>query len=141
MCSVTQLSLILYLQVKFDLLAGTPMFSFIEREKAEGYLSSFTTTKDQVIPLKNPLSSENDTMRTSLIPGLLKTVSSNLSKGQKPLKLFEIGSVYYTDSQGNQNEKKVLTTLFWPFYSYAQQFIRIGYNYLLLAENLHLFGK
>jgi len=86
-------------------------FSFIEREKAEGYLSSFATTEDQVIPLKNPLSSESDTMRTSLIPGLLKTVSSNLSKGQKPLKLFEIGSVYYSDLQGHQKEKKVLTAL------------------------------
>ena len=89
----------------------TVHFSFIERGQAEGYLSSFAATEDNVIPLKNPLSSENDTMRTSLIPGLLKTISSNLSKGQKPLKLFEIGSVYYSDSKGNRIEKKVLTTL------------------------------
>ena len=60
----------------------TVHFSFVEREKAEGYLSSFATTRDKVIPLKNPLSSENDTMRTSLIPGLLKTISNNMSKGQ-----------------------------------------------------------
>ena len=87
----------------------TVHFSFVEREKAEGYLSSFATTRDKVIPLKNPLSSENDTMRTSLIPGLLKTISNNMSKGQKPLKLFEIGSVYFCDSQGNRIEKTVLT--------------------------------
>jgi phenylalanyl-tRNA synthetase beta chain len=87
----------------------TVHFSFIEREQAEGYLSSFASTKDKVIPLKNPLSSENDTMRTSLIPGLLKTIQNNLSKGQKPLKLFEIGSVYFLDSQGKRVEKTVLT--------------------------------
>jgi len=87
----------------------TVHFSFIEREQAEGYLPSFAKGEDKVIPLKNPLSSENDTMRTSLLPGLLKTISNNLSKGQKPLKLFEIGSVYFSDSQGNRIEKTVLT--------------------------------
>lgn len=87
----------------------TVHFSFVEREQAEGYLPSFAKGKDKVIPLKNPLSSENDTMRTSLLPGLLKTISNNLSKGQKPLKLFEIGSVYFFDSQGNRIEKTVLT--------------------------------
>ena len=86
----------------------TVHFSFVEREKAEEYLPSFATTRDKVISLKNPLSSENDTMRTSLIPGLMKTISNNLSKGQKPLKLFEIGSVYFSDSEGNRIEKTVL---------------------------------
>lgn len=89
--------------------AETVHFSFIDREQAEGYLPSFATANDKVIPLKNPLSSENDTMRTSLIPGLLKTIANNLSKGQKPLKLFEIGSVYFSDAQGKRTEKTVLT--------------------------------
>ncbi len=87
----------------------TVHFSFIESEQAEAYLSSFASEQDKVIPLRNPLSSENDTMRTSLIPGLLKTIANNLSKGQKPLKLFEIGSVYYTNSKGERIEKTVLT--------------------------------
>ena len=87
----------------------TVHFSFVEREQAENYLSSFASTEDKMISLKNPLSSENDTMRTSLIPGLLKTIQNNLSKGQKPLKLFEIGSVYFIDSQGKRVQKTVLT--------------------------------
>ena len=87
----------------------TVHFSFVEREQAENYLSSFASTENKVISLKNPLSSENDTMRTSLIPGLLKTIQNNLSKGQKPLKLFEIGSVYFIDSQGKRVQKTVLT--------------------------------
>lgn len=89
----------------------TVHFSFIERNQAENYLSSFANEEDKVISLKNPLSSENDTMRTSLIPGLLKTIANNLSKGQKPLKLFEIGSIYYLDSKGNRVEKTVLTAV------------------------------
>ena len=89
--------------------AETVHFSFIDREQAEGYLPSFASGNDKVIPLKNPLSSENDTMRTSLIPGLLKTIANNLSKGQKPLKLFEVGSVYFSDAQGKRTERTVLT--------------------------------
>ena len=87
----------------------TVHFSFIERNQAEVFLTSFAKEKDKVIGLKNPLSTENDTMRTSLIPGMLKTISSNLSKGQKPLKLFEIGSVYFSDSGPKSIEKTILT--------------------------------
>ena len=87
----------------------TVHFSFIERNQAEVFLTSFAKEKDKVIELKNPLSAENESMRTSLIPGMLKTISSNLSKGQKPLKLFEIGSVYFSDSEAKKNEKMVLT--------------------------------
>jgi len=84
-------------------------FSFIARDQAEVYLTSFATEKDKVINLKNPLSNENETMRTSLIPSMLNTISRNLSKGQKPLKLFEIGGVYFSDSKANRIEKTVLT--------------------------------
>jgi len=87
----------------------TVHFSFIDQKQATGYLPAFASAKDKVIALKNPLSSENDTMRTSLIPGLLKTLQNNLSKGQKPLKFFEIGSVYFLDAQGKRIQKTVLT--------------------------------
>ena len=86
----------------------TVHFSFIARDQAEVYLTSFAREKDKVINLKNPLSNESETMRTSLIPGMLNTISRNLSKGQKPLKLFEIGSVYFSDSEANRIEKTVL---------------------------------
>jgi phenylalanyl-tRNA synthetase beta chain len=89
----------------------TVHFSFVDKGQAENYLSSFASAKDKTIPLKNPLSSENDTMRTSLIPGLLKTIQNNLSKGQKPLKLFESGSIYFLDSKGKRIEKTVLTVV------------------------------
>ncbi len=89
----------------------TVHYSFIERAHAEEFKTTFATEQDQIIVLKNPLSSENDCMRTSLIPALLKTAALNLSKGQKPLKLFEVGSVYFADSSGNRTEKAVLSTI------------------------------
>jgi phenylalanyl-tRNA synthetase beta chain len=89
----------------------TVHYSFIERAHAEEFKMAFASEQDQMIMLKNPLSSENDTMRTSLIPGLLKTATLNLSKGQKPLKLFEVGSVYFANSSGNRTEKAVLSAI------------------------------
>jgi phenylalanyl-tRNA synthetase beta chain len=89
----------------------TVHYSFIERVHAEEFKTAFASEQDQMILLKNPLSSENDTMRTSLIPGLLKTAALNLSKGQKPLKLFEVGSVYFANSSGNRTEKAVLSAI------------------------------
>jgi phenylalanyl-tRNA synthetase beta chain len=91
--------------------AETIHYSFIERIAAEEFKTAFASEKDQIIVLKNPLSSEYDTMRTSLLPGLLKTAGLNLSKGQKPLKLFEVGSVYFIDSSGVRQEKAVLSAI------------------------------
>ena len=89
----------------------TVHYSFIERAHAGEFKMAFASEQDQIIGLKNPLSSENDTMRTSLIPGLLKTAALNLSKGQKPLKLFEVGSVYFANSSGDRREKAVLSAI------------------------------
>jgi phenylalanyl-tRNA synthetase beta chain len=89
----------------------TVHYSFIERAVAEEFKSAFAKEQDRVIALKNPLSSEYDTMRTSLLPGLLKTAALNLSKGQKPLKLFEVGSVYYADASGVRTQRAVLSAI------------------------------
>jgi phenylalanyl-tRNA synthetase beta chain len=89
----------------------TVHYSFIERAVAEEFKTAFADKQDQIIVLKNPLSSEYDVMRTSLLPGLLKTAALNLSKGQKPLKLFEVGSVYFADSSGVRTEKAVLSAI------------------------------
>ena len=91
--------------------AETVHYSFIECVVAEEFKTAFASERNRVIALKNPLSSEYDTMRTSLLPGLLKTAGLNLSKGQKPLKLFEVGSVYFSDSNGARTEKAVLSAI------------------------------
>ena len=89
----------------------TVHYSFIELGHAEEFKTAFAEEHARAIALKNPLSSENDTMRTSLLPGLLKTAGLNTSKGQKPLKLFEVGGVYFADSSGARTERPVLSAI------------------------------
>lgn len=42
----------------------------------------------------NPLTVEQGTMRTSLLPGLLRNLGHNLSRGARDLRLYELGRVY-----------------------------------------------
>ena len=124
----------------------TVHYSFIENAHAEEFKMAFALEQDQMIVLKNPLSSENDTMRTSLIPGLLKTAALNLSKGQKPLKLFEVGSVYFANSNKNRTEKAVLSAIVlgpyeltpWKPRGKEYDFYDLKGTLETLAEHLHL---
>ena len=124
----------------------TVHYSFIESVHAEEFKTAFASEQDQLIMLKNPLSSENDTMRTSLIPDLLKTAALNLSKGQKPLKLFEVGGVYFADSSGNRTEKAVLSAIVlgpyeltpWKPRGKEYDFYDLKGTLETLSEHLHL---
>ena len=49
---------------------------------------------EELIELKNPLNENLEVMRTSLFPGLLKTLKSNLNRGENFMKIFEEGKVF-----------------------------------------------
>ncbi|HSD64300.1 MAG TPA: phenylalanine--tRNA ligase subunit beta [Ignavibacteriaceae bacterium] len=53
------------------------------------------------IKIMNPQSADMAYLRTSLLPGALRTVSINLNAGEKDLKLFEIGNIFRMKS-GNK---------------------------------------
>lgn len=48
----------------------------------------------QTIPVQNPFSEEQASMRTTIIPGLLKAIQHNINHRELNQLLFEIGSVY-----------------------------------------------
>ncbi|MCR6652300.1 MAG: phenylalanine--tRNA ligase subunit beta, partial [Cellvibrionaceae bacterium] len=50
------------------------------------------------VVLKNPISADMSTMRTSLLPGLLQTLLHNLNRQQTAAKLFEAGMVFDTSA-------------------------------------------
>jgi phenylalanyl-tRNA synthetase beta chain len=51
------------------------------------------------IKVLNPVSAEMQALRTSMIPGTLDIVRLNLHRGNKDLRLFEIGKVYRRSSE------------------------------------------
>ena len=48
----------------------------------------------EIVALANPLSSDMDALRPSLLPGLLDTLRHNLTRGNRDVQLFEIGRVF-----------------------------------------------
>ncbi|MSO20166.1 MAG: phenylalanine--tRNA ligase subunit beta [Acidobacteria bacterium] len=52
------------------------------------------------VALSNPLSEESAVLRTSMIPGLLEAIEWNMNRGQRHVRLFEIGKTYARTSDG-----------------------------------------
>ncbi len=49
---------------------------------------------DRLVRVLNPLSKDHQVLRQSLLPGLIKSVSYNLDRGEKNIWLFEVGRAY-----------------------------------------------
>jgi len=64
-----------------------------------------TSTISQIQPLylANSVSSEFSTLRTSLIPSMLKVIDRNCKNFQKNVTLFEIGKIFYHTNNLNAN--------------------------------------
>jgi phenylalanyl-tRNA synthetase beta chain len=56
---------------------------------------------EQAVELVNPMNSDQSVMRRSLLPGLLRCVAYNLSRGVRNVQLYEAGTVF-TTSEGRK---------------------------------------
>ena len=66
-------------------------FVFDEKKVLEQY--GFETVKEE-LELINPIVQTLDTLRTTLMTGLLKAASLNVKSGKSQVKLFEVGSIF-----------------------------------------------
>jgi len=67
-------------------------------------ISSRSLTKTNMADLKpvriyNPLNQEQELMRPSLLPSMLQVALTNINRGQKDLRFFEIGKRYFIDGE------------------------------------------
>ncbi len=62
---------------------------------------------EKTLALLNPISQDMDTMRYSLLPGLLKTVSFNQRRQQHRLMLFEVGNCFFYKNDELQQEAQI----------------------------------
>ncbi len=68
-------------------------FSFIDPEE------DVPTDRGETISIMNPISSRFSRMRRSLLVGILKTVSLNLSRDVEGGKIFEVGKVFWKEGE------------------------------------------
>ena len=67
------------------------------------------------VELKNPLSSDYQFMRQTLLPGLLKTLRYNLNRGRDSVIIFEMGTVYAKKGAGKAEEVNCSGLMFGDF--------------------------
>src|SRR6202012_5310159 len=72
-------------------------FSFIARDQAQLFGGG-----DDARQLSNPIASDLDAMRPSLLPSLLAAASRNAARGFSDLNLFEIGAAFQSGMPGAQ---------------------------------------
>ncbi len=73
-----------------------------------GMEENIINSEKQVI-LENPKSKDYAVVRTSLLPGLIKSIASNLHS-RIPIKIFEVSDVLFTDptvDEGARNQKNI----------------------------------
>lgn len=51
--------------------------------------------EEGLIEIKNPLSKEQEVMRQSLLPGIIKVISHNISRQIQKIKVFELSNIYF----------------------------------------------
>ena len=99
--SIEQPTRVIETRIK-DLLVSQGMYevinySFFDRQSLENLFVAEIPPYNQVVPLRNPLNVEQDVLRTTLLPGLLKNVALNANR-MESLRLFEVGRVFFRTS-------------------------------------------
>lgn len=74
-------------------------YSFIPADSAETLDPGAEARLKSCVRLLNPLSTDQSVMRTSLVPGFMTCLKTNLAYGEKDLRLFEWGKVFIHRSQ------------------------------------------
>lgn len=77
-------------------------YSFISQREVE----SLSIPLEQCIFLQNPLSQEQSIMRPTMTPSMLSAIRYNLNRGNRDLRLFEIGHTYRKTS-GREREERL----------------------------------
>ena len=77
-------------------------FSFISPKSIALLNLPENDPRNQPLMIRNPLGEDTSCMRTTLLPGLLKTLASNIKNGNEDGRLYELGTIY--DAQNRTEE-------------------------------------
>ena len=93
-----------------DILTGIGLIEVVNYAFASG--ASMPGAPEERRRLANPLTEEQDTLRTSLVvPGLLDTLRTNLRLGRRDAAVFEIGRVFTGAGEAPREERRLAVLL------------------------------
>lgn len=94
-----------------DAMAATGLREAIHVSMSDPALEAVFVPSVKAVEIANPLSPAASVLRTSLLGGLAATAAGNRSRGERNVKLFEIGKVFQRDSGGGVAEETMLGSL------------------------------
>jgi phenylalanyl-tRNA synthetase beta chain len=84
-------------------------YSFIHPRWTEWLRIPESDPRCHGFPLANPISQEQSVMRTTLLPGLLQALQTNIRSGWKdPIRLFEVGRVFLPAEKEGDEHREIL---------------------------------
>lgn len=72
-------------------------YSFIDPAAVDRLRIADGDPRRRQLPILNPISEEMAVMRTTLLPGLLEAARRNLAHGNRDLRLFEVGKIFFSN--------------------------------------------
>lgn len=73
----------------------TVSYSFLDPGELDALGYARGSRERRFVEIKNPITSEQSKMRTTLIPGLIRTIKCNVARGMVGLRIFEMGRVFH----------------------------------------------
>mgnify|MGYP003933123589 CR=1 FL=1 len=70
-------------------------YSFVSPDSADTLGAAEDSPLRSMVRIMNPLSRDQSVMRTSLVPGLLGAIRTNVLHGERDLRLFEWGRIFF----------------------------------------------
>ena len=86
-------------------------YSFMNPHTLDSIKLPDLDSRRQFIKIKNPLKSEDEALRTTLLPSLLNNLLWNVNRGVKSIQLFEISRVFLPDGDHLPQEKHHLAAI------------------------------
>lgn len=81
-------------------------FSFFGEKDISLFFLDRSDKRQKAIRIMNPISKELSLLRTFLSPGVLKAISYNLKRGEKNIRVFELGRVFFDENGLLPSERK-----------------------------------
>ncbi len=88
-------------------------YSFVNESTCDRLKLSSDSPKRHLLYVLNPLTEEQNVMRTSLIPGLIETMRRNLSHQVRNLKIYEIGKIFLNKDKNSLPEEIEMIAGLW----------------------------
>ncbi len=85
-------------------------YSFISPDSADHLGADINSDLRSFTTVMNPLTVEQSVLRTSLLPGLLGAIGTNFNYGERNLKLFEWGKLFFQKEKNKQPIEKLCLT-------------------------------